>query len=624
MKSAEAFDASTSCYLFGLPIRPRPEIAESRHGYLVRVANANGYAGLTRLCAALKTANRRPEDFILQCLDLTKDEIENLEGPWPWYLRYEDILHAGLCKADYLTGLFRWCPRCLGENPYLRAKWAVKFCVTCLTHEAYLIDSCPSCERRQKIEHFCTRCTCGQSLSNCKSLQAPSEVLELQNALIGGSRQHQAFDLPRLTLSQWIRLLEKIAALAESSQARRTGQVAGLQNLSNGINVVQQASKILKNWPLGFHALLYDLQEKSNASFSLQKTFGRLYHWLYVDLRDLEFSFLRDAFNVYVNEHWWGLVCRRNLRLRANGTTSQRASISMTAKASGSTPTRVKQLHLAGLIEAKKVIHPSGRQSWSVPITSVAQVSELGVHSLDMRSAAAYLALPRRRVRELISAGIIHPYLTAGTGNSSSWMLPRSQLDSLGLPSFQPAPIESPPCDPVTLLHALKSWRLESGAFTALVRALSAGQIRGLFQTPEKTPFGKIQVSIKSLREWLELWRKENLPSRSISDAAKILGLKEQVAYDLVEAGLLSASIERSGNARRISNVEIGRFKETYVAASDLSKMLNTSSRGLIARTQVTPVTGPNVDGKRQYFFKRSDSELILSQASRSASIAPL
>lgn len=624
MKSAETDDAGISCHLSGLPIRPRPGIAESRHGYLVRVANANGYGSLTRLCAALKTTHRRTEEVILQSLNLTKDELGNLEGPWPWYFRYEDILHDGLCKADYLTELFRWCPQCLAEGPYLRAKWAVKFCVTCLTHEAYLIDSCPSCQRRQKIEHFCTRCTCGQSLSNCKSLQAPSGVLELQSALIARSRQYEALNLPRLTPSQWIRLLEKIAALTEPSHKLRTGQVAGLQNLSTSIIVVERASQFLKNWPIGFHTFLHDLQEKGAASFSLQKTFGRLYHWLYVDLHDQEFSFLREAFDAYVNEHWWGLVCRRNRRLHNNQTTRHRASIGMAAKVAGSTPTRVKQLHLAGLIEAKKVIHPSGRQSWSVPVTSVAEICVLAAHSIDLRSAAAYLALPRQRVRELISAGVIHPYLSAGKGKSSTWMLPRSELDSLVLPSLQPAPIESAPSDPVTILHALKSWRLEPGAFTALVRALNTGQITRIVQTPANTPFGKIELSIKSLREWLEHWRKEHRLSMSISDAAKILGLKEQVAYDLVEAGLLSAMMEGSGHARRISNEEITRFQATYVAATTLSKMLNTSSRGLIARTQVTPVTGPTVDGKRQYFFRRSDSELVLSQASRSTSFPPL
>jgi hypothetical protein len=454
-------------------------------------------------------------------------------------------------------------------------------------------------------------------------LQASSEVLKLQNALIGGSRQYEAFNLPRLTLAQWIRLLEKIAALTEPSHKLRTGQVAGLQNLSTSIIVVERASQFLKNWPIGFHTFLHDLQEKGAASFSLQKTFGRLYHWLYVDLRDQEFSFLREAFDAFVNEHWWGLVCRRNRRLHKNGT-RHRASIAVAAKVSGSTPTRVKQLHLAGLIEAKKVIHPSGRQSWSVPITSVAEICVLAAQSIDLRSAAAYLALPRQRVRELISAGVIHPYLSAGKGNSSTWMLPRSELDGLVLPGLQQAPIESAPCDPVTILHALKSWRLEPGTFTALVRALNAGQIMRIVPTQANTPFGKMELSIKSLREWLEHWRTEHLPSMSISDAAKILGLKEQVAYDLVEAGLLSATMERSGNARRISNEEITRFQSTYIAAVTLSKMLNTSSRGLIARTQVTPVTGPTVDGKRQYFFRRSDSELVLSQASRSTSFPPL
>lgn len=624
MQLVERSHARTQTRAPVLPIRPRPETNESRHGYLVRVANSNGYGALLSLCSALKPYGEQAADVILNSLNLNKGEMENLDGPWPWYFHYEDTLHNGLCKADYLTGLFRWCPKCLKENPYLRAQWALKFCVACLTHGTYLIDSCPSCHRKQRIENFCTRCSCGQALSTSNILQAPREVIELQRAFITGSGLIGGADLPRLTPSNWIRLLEKIAAFTEPSHKRKTGQVAGLHNLSTTITVVQQASKILNTWPKGFHALLQGLQEKGTASFSLQKTFGRLYHWLYVDLHDPEFLFLRDAFDTYVNEHWWGLVCRRNRRLQNNQRPKHRASIGMAANASGTTPTRVKQLHLAGLIEAKNVIHPSGRQSWSVPIRSVAEVCELARDSVDLRSAAAYLALPRRRVRELISAGMIRPYLYAGDGISYSWMLPRSELDGLGTANIQSAPTESQPSDPITILHALKSWRLEPGAFTALIRALNAGKITRIVPTPANTPFGKTELSTKSLREWLEHWRKEHLLSMSISDAAKILGLKEQVAYDLVDAGLLSAKMEGSGHARRISNEEITRFQATYIAAATLSKMLNTSSRGLIARTQITPVTGPTVDGKRQYFFRRSDSELVLSQASRSNSFTPL
>jgi len=75
-----------------LPIRPRPETNESRHGYLVRVANSNGYGALLSLCSALKPYGEQAADVILNSLNLNKGEMENLDGPWPWYFHYENTL----------------------------------------------------------------------------------------------------------------------------------------------------------------------------------------------------------------------------------------------------------------------------------------------------------------------------------------------------------------------------------------------------------------------------------------------------------------------------------------------------------------------------------------------------
>lgn len=600
-----------------LPVRPRPFFDELSHGFLARVAFANGYETPAQLWTALHFKDKRTADFLRNNLMLPKSEWSSLSGPWPRYCNFEDLLPDGLNRADYINGSFRWCPQCLANMPYLRSAWGLKFCVTCPDHGVYLLGACPRCHRAQKTENFCyLRCTCGQPLLACGCSKASDEVLALQKAFLRVPSLQEGIILPRLKPEHWILLFERIAALTEPSHKGRTGQVSGLHNLSTAIKIIQQVSKILTAWPIGFHTLLSDLQAKADPSFSLPQTFGRLYRWLYVDLSAKELSFLREGFEKYLQEHWWGLVCRRNRRLCRKKEESPRSTIQEAAIVSGNTPARIKQLHLAGLIEATKVHYQSGRQSWSIPSKSVAELTALAADSMDLRAAAAYLALPKHRVRDLIDSGLIHPLLSVNAGNSSTWMLSRSELKTLGRSTHRLTTAgSSAPSDSVTILHALKTWRLETGAFPDLVRALANGKILGIAKSTENTPLGKMSASAKCLREWLELWRKEHLPSMSIPDAARALRLKEEVAYDLVEIGILITQPQDAGSARRISIAEITRFQQTYVAASTLSRMLNTSSRALLERSDVAPVTGPSVDGHRQYFFKRSDADLILAQA---------
>lgn len=91
--------------------------------------------------------------------------------------------------------------------------------------------------------------------------------------------------------------------------------------------------------------------------------------------------------------------------------------------------------------------------------------------------------------------------------------------------------------------------------------------------------------------------------------AAKALGIKQQVAYDLVRFGILhSTAVGVLG--QRVSAVDIERFQTTYVSLASLASGARRSPRALLAELSASPVCGPTINGARQYFYRRSEIEI--------------
>jgi excisionase family DNA binding protein len=162
----------------------------------------------------------------------------------------------------------------------------------------------------------------------------------------------------------------------------------------------------------------------------------------------------------------------------------------------------------------------------------------------------------------------------------------------------------------ITLVSILKHWRLSDEEFIALVEAIHSQQIICYAALALATPVGKIGLNAKQFREWLTGYRSEQSQSMTVDFAAKALGLKQQVAYQLVQSGLLETA-PPSGKGVRISTDQLQQFQANYVSLAELSRIRGCSSRKLLETLPTKPVTGPTVDGNRQYFYRRSEGGLL-------------
>lgn len=117
----------------------------------------------------------------------------------------------------------------------------------------------------------------------------------------------------------------------------------------------------------------------------------------------------------------------------------------------------------------------------------------------------------------------------------------------------------------------------------------------------------EVAFSKVRLHDWLETLRRSTTDWVWIPTAAILLGLKQQVVYQLVDKNLLIANLDVKNRFHQISLSSVERFRQEYVSLVELAKQKNMASIALLKQLDARPVTGPKVDGGRQYFYRRDD-----------------
>lgn len=586
-----------------LLVRPRPIPREAAAGYVVRVAQANGYATPSQLWHALQST-QAPATFedLIKRVGVSSRAAASLLGPLPHYWRSPANCTQGLTASDYNHSLIRWCPRCLEIAPHLRGVWGLKLQCVCPKHRTRLVDRCPACGATQRFERGdITQCPCGGRLAAAERLAASPLQCQICNSLAHGSVGHASSTLPELSVAEWHRLVRYLGQFTTQSQPQRPGQIAGLHRLEVAAAVISNTARLLDSWPQHFTALLAAIQTCEPRTQSLARSFGRLYRVLYMDLQAPCFEFLRRAFEDYLHENWWGYIGRRNRSLRTDTVSRHpRMSVDEAARLAGTAPSVARHLVQAQLIPSVASETPSGRCNRTVHKGDIERLVELTQDTMTMTEAATSLALPKRRVRALVDSGVIAPVVSRRSLRAAAWRFPRAELARL-------AAVTGESCNAshsVAFKRILQCWRLRDGEFVALVKAIESGDLRSVSAVPR--PLGEAALDAEAVRAYLQSTRASVDDWLSVDQAAHLLGVKQQVAYELIAVGLLKGTSTRSGH-RRVSRASLREFLNTYVSLADLARKQTHSPKWTLQSLGAHPVTGPSVDGSRQYFFRRAD-----------------
>lgn len=586
-----------------LLVRPRPFDDEAAISYLIRISQANGFSTPRQLWLAMQNGEDPTSlSELMNWLGGSIGSEVSLLGPVPHYWKSPVHVMSGLSINDYNHHFMRWCPRCLGELQYLHNTWGLKLQCVCEKHATPLTDCCPSCGALQRFERSnIGQCSCGARLDRGDSGTTLPKVSAINRWLAHGSGDDAAFS--NLSAADWHRLVRFLGQFTADSQPKRPGHISGLHHLEAASAIISHTAELLDDWPNQFYGLLAALQAQETAKLSVRQSFGRLYRVLYRDLRAPVFQFLRDAFEGYLKKNWWGFVCKRNRSFKPETVTNHpRLTLRKAAHQAGTSMSLVRHLMQAELIPGIEEKLPSGRHLRSIHQNDVGRIFALAKGAMTLGEAANFLALPERRVRELVTAGLLTPIVSRITTKAAAWQFQKEQLselsDLVGVVQGKPRLVSVP--------QILKSWSLRKGEFPALVKALMDGSMRHAIATPG--PIGRVMLDASLVRFWLEEYRIATSDWLSVDLAARVLGLKQQVAYELVAKGLLKTT-PCARNARAISTAHLLAFKNNYVSLAEVADSYGRSPKWVLHNIKVLPICGPSIDGVRQYFFRRDEFE---------------
>lgn len=185
--------------------RPRPFPDECMSGYLLRLAQVNGFAIFWDLASDLFPTWKAPQQIGLLRWEYplegwgriplrTQLPVEALKrltvAPWiekfrtPSDLSRSIYLSPGYFLKGVVNPSLRVCPSCLQEQPYIRLTWRLAPVCACVEHGCWLQDRCVACgalliAAGQASQHM--RCSvCEVDLRRLPVAAAPDEVLEAQ------------------------------------------------------------------------------------------------------------------------------------------------------------------------------------------------------------------------------------------------------------------------------------------------------------------------------------------------------------------------------------------------------------------------------------------------------------
>lgn len=598
---------------YQLPILSQPSRTEGPNGYLLRLAEENL---LTRY--QLVQTGITYDYSILQSFKLLPNP--QLDNELHEYVKRISVLRERTSMV-FNEKHARYCPLCLQEHNEWRIEWELYFYDVCHHHGVWLVDQCGSCSEKLTWNRtHINRCSCGASLHYEDLKSAPESMIQLTAQLSKKILLNHG-DIPisaailSTDIKQTQKLIRYLGNYMASVPGRNPLKMKEASNLNYSWPVTTLAAEILQNWPAAFHQSLTNL-EKTNRTEgrpSLIDTFGAAYDYVFKSFKDCAFKEIREQFNLWIGAEWRGGVAKRNKRLL--DTMLENVSwvpANVACDSLGISIQRLELLIREGTIEAETHISKKERKFTMVRSENLQQVKEHLFGQITMTVAGKLLGIQKRRMRKLLCL-IFTDAKKLGTSPGAPWAVSRLEVNRILELTTNLDFVSIPDEDCVSLGHVLKYWTWGDDEIASLIISVQSGEIRPI----------NVLDTVSGIAAWnfresdLKNWKLKNQSGMglwlTITQAAKVLGVKEQVTYELVSLGFLPTEVmpRQVKRGTRIKRSTIEVFNENYIFSTNVAEMMGCSSRKVISHLAsfgVIPVSGPLTNGARQVLFNRNEA----------------
>lgn len=487
-------------------------------------------------------------------------------------------------------GVARWCPHCLA-NPgcYWREDW-YSGPAACLVHRCWLTSACNACQRTLRWKHvrFFT-CTCGASLRDALVDRFSADVLKLldEQATSNGG-------LPSV-LERW-NLARFLGALSQFGLHGKPLKKASRQKENIEQLVVTTGASLMADQLACFELLdrLRAPVASANNVPLLSEVFPRLLVMLRRQLNETEGQWVAALLNAYVASSsrrgsaliWErkGFIQRANTEFHRQKTRSP-AIFTMLAQTGATVPVRRT---------------PAGRKKFVISQADLQDLRQTQRSLIAVKTAARYAGVSVNRIQVLAKAGMIASTDKRFDMRSVDLLLRKIMAAcACDVPVFE---------DPVSLTEALRRY-VPLEATGAFFNRIMRGAI-SLVVEPGKVPTlrnivvdrGEVVPAVQALAASDSLI--------SIAEAARRLGVKQEVMYHLVNIGLVrTRKCKQRRRATRVVDVDdLQEFTEQFLPLFTVAKAMGIPARGAPGWARqhgIEIVTGPSVDGGRQYWIRR-------------------
>jgi len=295
-----------------LPIVLRPEPGENVHGFLSRLAEANGHRGMVAFTRALglgagfgPTSASNAWSRLAKATDLADNEVSAMR----WISADRTRYGAKIVVAGVETALgfvyprtTRLCLSCLRETGIRRDFWSFAAVAACPRHGTLLTTQC-SCGRILPAGSYgrTHECACGTALERLEEIPAPAAVVRIARNLaarvgvLSGYKCENDFDAPFQTLCAHDFMATVytlgLATTTLASEDTRVQRATGSYPMSASRNVptiamtvarLVGATRIMDGWPDAYVALLKKVEgrnveaDRTNIAGAFATSIGRL------------------------------------------------------------------------------------------------------------------------------------------------------------------------------------------------------------------------------------------------------------------------------------------------------------------------------------------------------------
>lgn len=611
-----------------LPNGLTPISDESFSGFVMRLAANHGYdhplailepldLGTTSLRAI---GEQHADDPVLsEYLALEPEELARLSGGVGGGRR---ILGHELPRELVNQSTRRACPLCLRENAYHRAIWDLSILTVCPAHAVQLLNKCHVCRkpltwRVGPITHCSSpKCAADLRMAQCEVITTGYTlgVKAADDLLCRGSSSGFHPAIRQLPVRDQLMLMLHLG-----------NQYAGGRSVPRPTQLLktagQQLHKILDFghtqcvlWPRAYHEVLERWHQdpiSGERRYGVRKLSGSLL--ITLDLIGEPWS------RLMANEIVEFIVSKPELATRAPEIAERRKQVPLGQR-------------MMTLMEAAKFLGVSYETLSGYAVAyDLYRVPPTGSGAPALLWAQRVHALAERRLGLLTKTEVLG-YL--GSGKATVDKLREAGLLPYGIDREQIAYS----VDGVTaLLDDLRSRVHPSGEHASamvgmatiarrmpvpdfdvadIVLAVQAGELipRGI------QSYGNgLQLFLFSDAEVTEFilgYVDRKRATMSVNDSAVMLGVKQEAAYHWVRAGLLETTTsDVPGEAgRRITRDGLAAFQREFMTANEYGHQHRLSWRHLADALQklgLQPVSGPSVDGGRQFLFRRAELEAV-------------